>query len=213
MDPQGTDKIAVPQTEQTLETGRKESILELNLVRERSLNAKKEMNDFENARVYVSLIPKDYELVNSLFEKIAAEYKSQAGSTRIFLFNWNNVSGNGNNLKDFLLQKFNADWIKLAKLERSDDGKTLRLIDGDKSVSLQLMNESTVNLKFGDKIYKLQVKQENNDLNVYAGVKARVSKRNYGPKLRHVMGFLCEHAVFNEGDIQEFAGQFLGTEI
>ncbi len=212
MDTEGNDKITA-HTSQALTTEPKEPVFELNLVRERISSAKKEMSDFKTRWTYVSLTQKDYELVNSLFQKIAAEYKSQAVSAKVFLFNWNSVTEDGSNLKEFLTYKFNATWIASAKIERSEDGKTLRLVNGENTASLELVNESTVNLKFENKTCKLIVKRENNELNVYAGIKANISKKNHGPKLRHVMKFLCEHVVYNERDVQEFAGRFVGTEI
>ncbi len=42
-----------------------------------------------------------------------------------------------------------------------------------------------------------------------AGVKPTVGKKGQGPKIRHVISFLREHAVYGEKEIQNFAARFV----
>jgi hypothetical protein len=191
------------------------AILELDIVNQRNRSARQEMEDYNKMREIVCVTPADYEFVNTLFKKIAAEYKTQAESARVYLFDWDGFPENGGgNLIEFLIQKFKANWVKSANLEKSADGKKIIISAEEKRISLELRDKDIVNLKqHGDVIYKLTAKRENGKLNVYAGVKNAIAKRGYGPKMRHVMTFLREHAVYDNRDIQEFAGRFVGTEL
>ena len=42
-----------------------------------------------------------------------------------------------------------------------------------------------------------------------AGVKPKLGKRGDAPKMRHVVSFLREHAVYGEREIQNFAARFV----
>lgn len=86
------------------------------------------------------------------------------------LFSWDNIPGDDDSrLKEFLAKKFNIDWIKTAKIEKIDDGRTIRLTAENKYLSLKLNNEKTkVNLETNDgRTYEFIVKIENGKLNIY----------------------------------------------
>lgn len=85
-------------------------------------------------------------------------------------FSWNDIPGNDTKrLMEFLIKKFSIDWVKTAKIEKIDDGKTIRLSYGKKYLSLSLNNEKTeVNLKIDDgRTDKFIVKIEPDKLNIY----------------------------------------------
>ncbi len=42
-----------------------------------------------------------------------------------------------------------------------------------------------------------------------AGVKPTIGKKGQGPKIRHVISFLREHAVYGDREIQNFAARFV----
>lgn len=42
-----------------------------------------------------------------------------------------------------------------------------------------------------------------------AGVKPTLGKKGNGPKMRHVISFLREHAVYGDKEIQNFASRFV----
>lgn len=42
-----------------------------------------------------------------------------------------------------------------------------------------------------------------------AGVRPTIGKKGKGPKIRHVVSFLREHAVFGDREIQNFAARFV----
>ncbi len=194
----------------------KETILEMDTVNKRNRSARKEMEDYNKMRLIICVTAIDYEFVNALFRKITQEYKTQGEAASVYLFNWNDFPHNGTgNLIEFLMHKFKMDWVKSARLEKSDNGRIIRIIGEGNSISLRLKDKNIVNLKLGgcNRIYKLTAKRENGKINVYSRVKSGIAKRGYGPKIRHVMTFLREHAVYDDRDIQEFAGRFVGTEL
>jgi hypothetical protein len=69
-----------------------------------------------------------------------------------YLFSWGDVPGNDSGiLIDFLMQSYDIDWVKTAKIEKIDDGKTIRVSTGKNSLSLRLNDEKNgVNLTIDD---------------------------------------------------------------
>ena len=67
------------------------------------------------------------------------------------------------------MQNSGIDWIKAAKIEKIDEGKTIKVFNQKNHISLKLNDEQTeVNLEFDDgRTDKLFVKIENNKLNIY----------------------------------------------
>ncbi len=61
-----------------------------------------------------------------------------------YLFSWDDVPGNDSErLIDFLIRGYDIDWVKTAKIEKIDDGKTIRVSIGKNSLSLRLNDEKT----------------------------------------------------------------------
>ncbi len=59
-----------------------------------------------------------------------------------YLFSWEDVPGNDSGrLIDFLIRGYDIDWVKTAKIEKIDDGKTIRVSTGKNSLSLRLNDE------------------------------------------------------------------------
>lgn len=69
-----------------------------------------------------------------------------------YLFSWNDVLGEDNKrLKNFLGRSFSSDWIKEAKIEISEDAKTIRVFTEEKSLFLVLDDENgEVSIKLDD---------------------------------------------------------------
>ena len=87
-----------------------------------------------------------------------------------YLFSWEIIPGNGNGrLLEILMQNFSIEWVKAAKINKNDDGKTIRLTNGTNFLSLTLNNEKTnVNLEIDDgRTDEFIVKTENSELNIY----------------------------------------------
>jgi len=87
-----------------------------------------------------------------------------------YLFSWDNVPGNDNGrLIDFISQKFGIDWVKRAKIEKIDYGRTIRVYFENNNLFLRLNDDkSHVNLNINDgKTDKFPVKLENSKLNIY----------------------------------------------
>lgn len=108
-----------------------------------------------------------------------------------YLFSWDEVPGNDNKrLLEFLKQNFNIDWVEIAKVEKFEDGRTIKISAENDSVLLRLNDQKTeVNLKInGSRTGKFLVKMENGILkikNSEMDETDRVHKINFIDKLSH----------------------------
>jgi CRISPR-associated protein Csh2 len=87
-----------------------------------------------------------------------------------YIFSWDEIPGKDNKrLEEFLAQKFDIDWAKAAKIEKIDDGKTIKISIEKSSLSLRLNDErNEVILEINDGIAKkFSAKMENCELNIY----------------------------------------------
>jgi len=87
-----------------------------------------------------------------------------------YLFSWEKIPGNDNvRLIEFLMQKFSIEWIKAAKINKNDNGKTIRVTNDTNFLSLTLNNKKTnVDLEIDDGTTdKFIVKTENGELDIY----------------------------------------------
>lgn len=103
-----------------------------------------------------------------------------------YLINWDEIPGNSNGrLIDFLIQSFGVDWVRTAKIEKIDDGRTILVSTGQNSLSLRLNDEKTMaNLKIGDgRTDEFTVKTESDKLktlNIYTGINKQIgNERRY----------------------------------
>lgn len=86
------------------------------------------------------------------------------------MFNWDNIPGNDNGkLIEVLKEDFGIDWVEKAKIEKIDDGNTIRVSTEKNSLSLRLNDEKTkVNLEIDDSIsYEFILLKEKGKLNIY----------------------------------------------
>ena len=86
------------------------------------------------------------------------------------IFKWDRIPENDNlRLIEFLKQSLNIDWVDSAKIEKIDNGKTIRVYTNTNFLSLKLNDEKTrVNLKIDDgRTYEFMAKTENDTLNIY----------------------------------------------
>ncbi len=87
------------------------------------------------------------------------------------LFSWDKVPGSDNGrLLEFLNQRFGMEWIKGAKIEKIDNGRTIIISTEKNSLSLRLDDEKTkVSLKVDNVRNEVfAVKTENSELNIYS---------------------------------------------
>lgn len=87
-----------------------------------------------------------------------------------FLFSWDAIPEHDNGkLIEFLKRNYNIDWIDTAKIEKIDDGRTIRILNEKKSLSLKLNDEKTkVNLIIDDgRTDEFIAKTESSKLNIY----------------------------------------------
>lgn len=89
-----------------------------------------------------------------------------------YLFNWDNVTANKPEteiLRGFLKNKYNIEWIKDAKIEKIDNGNSIKISTEKDSLLLKLNDEKTkLNLEINDvRTDELEVIMKNDKLNVY----------------------------------------------
>lgn len=87
-----------------------------------------------------------------------------------FMFCWeNNLENDNERFLEFLQKNFGIDWIKTAKTEKIDDGKTLRIFTEKNFISLKLNNDKTkLIVKIDDsRTYEFKIEAENGKLNIY----------------------------------------------
>lgn len=87
-----------------------------------------------------------------------------------YVFSWAEVPGNDSGrLIEHLKQEFRISWVETAKIEKINDGRTIRVTDENNYLSLGLSDEKTkVNLKIEDgRSAEFIAKSENGKLNIY----------------------------------------------
>lgn len=93
--------------------------------------------------------------------------------TGLYLFSWDKIQGiDDREFLNFLKKYFSIDGGKNAKIEKTDDGKTIQLSISKKFISLTLNDEETkANLEIDNvKTAEYNVKKENDKLKIYKKV-------------------------------------------
>lgn len=86
------------------------------------------------------------------------------------LFNWNEIPGNENMLLiNYLYMRYGVDWVRTARIERTNSNKTIIISNHINNISLGLDNDkNTVKLKIDDVTKdELIANNENGRLNIY----------------------------------------------
>lgn len=86
-----------------------------------------------------------------------------------YLFSWNKIPGNDEEkLKESLNQNYDIDWVKTAKIEKHENGKTIEVFTEENKLYLELNDEKTkVNLRIDDnRTDEFVVKAKNGKLNI-----------------------------------------------
>lgn len=130
-----------------------------------------------------------------------------------YLFSWDEISGEDNErLIEFLIQKFGVDWVKIAKIEKIDDGKTIKVSNENNYLSL-ILNEKNKDKKIinvyikeieDDRTYEFKTKAENGRLNIYENTKFYVKDiLSVIPELKR----LYEEIYHEKSRLIEFTGR------
>jgi hypothetical protein len=87
-----------------------------------------------------------------------------------YLFSWKEIPGNDSGrFTDFLKLNYDVDWVKTAKIAKTDNDKTIMITAEENFLSLNLNNDNTeLTLQIDNgKTDKFIVKTENGKLNIY----------------------------------------------
>lgn len=117
---------------------------------------------WEEGKLYLTLWTKGMKEVEYFGKNYLAGY----------LFNWDSVPGtDSENLVNYLIRDFKIGWVKTAIIEKTDDGKAIKLTSGENALLLKLNDEKTkANLTIGDgRTKELIASAENGKLSIYHG--------------------------------------------
>ena len=89
----------------------------------------------------------------------------------MYLFSWDDVTGEDSRLFEYLEDTYRADWVKSAEIGKSDDDMTIRISDGNNSAGITLDDDSGVAiLQIGGRAHYLKVEKESGKTDIYAGI-------------------------------------------
>lgn len=129
----------------------------------------------ENAEVYI-VEHKDQFTPNSTMVKLTTDAGGKAEIKNIwstYLFSWDNVPGIDNNRLMWVLHNdftTESEGLENATIIKTDDGNTIRVFTGEKSVEIDLNNDmggAVLKSSSSSGFYPLEIKEENGKLNIY----------------------------------------------
>ena len=89
----------------------------------------------------------------------------------MYLFSWDDVTGEDSRLLEYLEGTYRAGWVKSAKINRSDDDITIHIADETNSAEIMLDEGSGVAiLQIGGRDHYLKVENEGGKTDIYAGI-------------------------------------------
>ncbi len=78
----------------------------------------------------------------------------------------------------------------------------------EQEVERKVVCVTTDDHKYIEELYR-KITKEYKAQAALAGIKPTIGKKGKGPKVRHVVSFLREHAVYGDREIQKFAARFV----
>jgi len=87
----------------------------------------------------------------------------------MYLFSWDNVTGEDSRLFEYLEDNYRAGWVKSAEINKSDDDMTIHIFDENNSAGIMLDEGSGVAiLQIGGRSHYLKVEKEGGKTDIYA---------------------------------------------
>lgn len=133
-----------------------------------------------------------------VYKPILDMYRQKAGIDNP-LFSWNKIPGNDSGrLTDYLKLNYDVDWVKTAKIAKTDNDKTIMITAGKNFLSLKLNNDNTeLNLQIDNgKTDKFIVKTKKGKLNIYQKAGGWGTKTKTLPPIRDdILKDLFEQAI------------------
>ncbi len=133
-----------------------------------------------------------------------------------YLFSWDKIPGNDNvRLIEILTHEFDIDWAKTEKIEKIDDGMTIRLTAENNSLSLKLNIEKTkVNLEINDiRTDEFDARIENGELSIYRSIENSKWENWYQVEDFRSTGPDDTHYIFNSENNEITFGNGLNGRI
>ena len=93
------------------------------------------------------------------------------GNVSMYLFSWNDVTGGGSRLLEYLKDTYRAGWVKSAEINKSEDGRTIHISDETNSAEIMLdEGDGIAILQIGGRAHYLKVGNESGKTDIYAGI-------------------------------------------
>jgi hypothetical protein len=87
----------------------------------------------------------------------------------MYLFSWDDVTGEDSRLFEYLEDNYHAGWVKSAEINKSDDDMTIHISDEENSVEIMLDEGSGVAiLQIGGRAHYLKVENGDGKMDIYA---------------------------------------------
>ena len=106
-----------------------------------------------------------------------------------YLFSWDDALGkDSKRLLWYLNNDLNIKWADTAKIQKSDDGKTIYIVKDENSAKITIdKNAEKATLKIGEgRTCDLKVKNENGKLNIYDGDLDRIEMRHFEEAIQKI---------------------------
>ena len=89
----------------------------------------------------------------------------------MYLFSWDDVTGDDSRLMEYLEDTYRAGWVKSAEINKSGDGRTIHISDEQNSAEIMLDEGSGIAiLQIGGRAHYLKVGNESGRMDIYAGI-------------------------------------------
>jgi len=105
-----------------------------------------------------------------MWKLVVVHYLDRFCVRKQFLFRWDKVPGtDSDRLIEYLKEKYNVDWVKIAKIYPIDNGRSIKIFTSQNNLSLELNSEKTkVELKINDfKIDEFLAHHKNKETRIY----------------------------------------------
>jgi len=89
----------------------------------------------------------------------------------MYLFSWDDVTGEDSRLLEYLEDNYHAGWVKSAEINKSVDGRTIHISDETNSAEIMLDEGNGIAiLQIGGRPHALKIKKDGGKMKMYAGI-------------------------------------------
>jgi hypothetical protein len=99
------------------------------------------------------------------------ENRQACMNVSMYLFSWDDVTGENSGLLECLEDNYHAGWVESAEINKSEDDRIIHVSDENNSAEITLdMENATAILQIGGRAHHLKVRKDGGKINLYAGI-------------------------------------------